>query len=95
MKNIRQRPIKTAGYNFSAQAARREKRHSEAQIRQASPSGKAVGLREQIAKASSESEVKSHLANGIIRFTNASASTRRQWSATAKRRMQQLTNTKQ
>lgn len=85
---------KTAGYSFSTQGARRAKRRSEAQIRQASPSGVLRGLREQIANAASESAIKAHLAQGNV-FDSASAKTRRQWSATAKRRMQQLTNTKQ
>lgn len=91
----KQRQTKTAGYDFSKQAARRDKRRRQAQIRQASPSGMPRGLRETIANAGSEQNIKGHLANGIIRYTYASEKTRRQWSATAKRRIQQLTNTKQ
>lgn len=86
----KQRPVKTAGYTFSKQSLRREKRRKEAQIRQASPSGLSCGLREQLAIAESESKIKGILANGIIRFTGASVKTRRQWSATAKRRLKQL-----
>lgn len=91
MKNIRQRPVKTAGYDFSKQAARRAKRRSEAQIRQASPSGVARGLREQIKYAASESEIKGILGNGMRHFPFVTSKTCRQWSATAKRRIEQLT----
>lgn len=92
MKQLRQRPVKTAGYDFSKQAARRAKRRTEAQIRQASPSDVARGLHELLKSAVSESEIKDFLANGILHFPFAAAKTRRQWSATAKRRIQQLTN---
>lgn len=84
------RPLKTAGYNFSTQRARRAKRREEAELR-LDLVYRPHGLRQQIADASSESEIKAHLANGIVRFTGASAKTRRQWAATAKRRIKQLT----
>lgn len=84
------RPVKTAGYNFSTQAKRRARRKIDAEERLDCATFKPFGLRQQIAAANSESEIKSHLANGTIRFTSASAHTRRQWSATAKRRLAQL-----
>lgn len=91
MKNIRQRPVKTAGYDFSKQAARRAKRKTEAENRLGCATYKPFGLRQVIACANSEREIKEHLANGIVRFTGASAKTRRQWGTTAKRRIEQLT----
>lgn len=94
-QNNKQCPVKTAGYTFNKQSLRREKRRKEAQIRQASPSGLGCGLREQIANSNNEATIRGIHANGIIRFTGASAKTRRQWTATAKRRIQQLTNSKQ
>lgn len=91
MKNLKQRPTKTAGYSFSTQAARRRNRRIEAQIRQASPGYSGTGLREQIANSNNEATIRGIHANGLVRYTGASAKTRRQWSATAKRRIKQLT----
>lgn len=85
---MKQRPVKTE-YNFSKQRARRQRRREEAELR-VGGLNTGGGLREQIANAVSETEIKGHLANGIIRYTGASAKTRRQWSATANRRTEQL-----
>lgn len=87
------RPVKTAGYSFAKQSARRAKRRARAEWRAANlrPFESKRGLREKISYATSEDEIKGHLANGIIRFTGASDKTRRQWSATAQRRTVELT----
>lgn len=91
---MKQRQIKTAGYSFAKQSARRAKRRSQVQMRQASPSEVARGLREKISYATSKADIIGHLSNGLVRYTGASGKTRRQWSATAKRRIEHLTNKK-
>lgn len=91
MKNIKQRPVKTAGYDFSKQAARRAKRKTEAEKRAAGGVQQPYGLRQRIALADTPEKVKVVLSASVNR-PGASAKTRRQWSATAKRRIEQLTN---
>lgn len=88
--NVRQRPVKTAGYNFSTQGARRAKRRSEAQIRQASPSLVPGGLRERILTAPTVESVKDRFRVGLRNFKYASAKTYRAWERAAQFRINQL-----
>lgn len=88
--NSKQRPVKTAGYDFSKQAARREKRKSEAQIRQASPSLVPGGLRQRILTAPTVQVVKDLFRAGARQFKYASAKTYRAWERAVQLRTNQL-----
>lgn len=83
------RPVKTAGYSFVKQAARRAKRCSQAQIRQASPSEVARGLRERIANAPTIESVKALFSQGKS-FQYVSAKTYRAWERAAQVRISRL-----
>lgn len=83
------RPIKIEGYSFSKQSARRAQRRGEAEERAAAGVNKPFGLRQRIALADTPEKVKVVFSASANR-PDASAKTRRQWSATAKRRIEQL-----
>jgi hypothetical protein len=85
MKPTKSRPIKTAGYDFSKQAARRRNRRIEAQIRAAAGVKCAYGVRQALANAESVIAVKTLFNDAKRIFHQVSAKTYRAWERAANR----------
>lgn len=89
MKTSIQRPIKTAGYSFGKQRARRAERKSAAEWRASQGVDKPFGLRQRIASAPTIQSVKDRFNSGL-KFRYASFKTYRRWEQAAVVRISQL-----
>lgn len=89
MKTSIQRPVKTAGYSFGKQRARRAERKSAAEWRASQGVDKPFGLRQLILSAPSVQSLSDRLESGSD-LIYASEKTRRRWGRAAGIRLKQL-----